>query len=48
VDLSLKNIEARLKEKLSTEDYELASQILNMPSSRVRSFIEQKIEEASK
>lgn len=41
-------VEEKLRQKLSEDDYELALQILKLPPSRIRLFIEEKAEEVSR
>lgn len=43
----MKDLESRLKEKLSPEDFELASELLSLSISRIRSFIDEKAEEVA-
>ncbi len=38
-------IEDMLRKKLSPEDYDLAKQIINLPVSKIRRFIQEKADE---
>lgn len=42
------SIEEALKKKLGAKDFELASEILNTPTSKIRDLIEDKVNEALK
>ncbi len=42
----MSSVEDALKKKLSREDFELASQLLKSPTSKIRDLIEDKINEA--
>ncbi|MEM1525210.1 MAG: hypothetical protein QW372_01310 [Nitrososphaerales archaeon] len=39
------DVERKLKEKLSMEDFELALKLLSLSSSQIRDFIEEKVRE---
>ncbi|MBI2184586.1 MAG: hypothetical protein HYU39_06465 [Thaumarchaeota archaeon] len=42
----MSDVESRLKSRLSEEEFQLALKIIALPPSRIRGFIEEKIEEA--
>ncbi|MFQ6134578.1 MAG: hypothetical protein ACE5KU_02035 [Nitrososphaerales archaeon] len=41
----MSKVEDMLRQKLSPEDFDLAEQILDLPVSRIRGFIQEKVDE---
>jgi hypothetical protein len=44
----MSSVEDQLRQRLSSEEYELISQMLKLSPSRIRVFIEEKAEEVTK
>ncbi|MEM4311042.1 MAG: hypothetical protein QXX95_01460 [Nitrososphaerales archaeon] len=44
----MSSLSDKLKEKLTQEDYDFALQILSLPTSKIRSFLEDKVKEVVK